>query len=326
MGKKRYLLGIAAFAGMIVLILDGKTATAGAYDGIVICIQTVIPSLFPFFILSNLITATYTGTKMKILHPISKLCRLSDGQESLVIPAFLGGYPVAAQTIAQGWRSGQIEKQEAERLMGFCNNAGPSFLFGMASVMFPQNWMAWALWGIHIVSAIITARFIPGKRSCESKIPLQNVSLPNALRSAVSAMASVCGWVVFFRVMIAFLNRWILWMIPKSWQVLAIGILELSNGCMQLPQISDVGLRFIVCSGMLAFGGLCVMMQVSSAAQGLSLKCFFIGKLIQTAVSIVLSWAFVSGESIIFGFLFLLFPLVFMNYRKNGSIPGQAGV
>lgn len=326
MGKRRYLLGTAAFIGLLVLILDGKIAAQGAYDGIVLCIKTVIPSLFPFFVLSSLITGAFAGTRIRFLYPLAKLCRLPTGMESLLVPAFLGGYPVGAQTVSQQWRSGQIAKEEAERLLGFCNNAGPSFLFGMASVMFPQRWMAWMLWGIHIAAAVMTARLIPEIQSHTGTVSRGIVSLPNALHTAIAAMASVCGWVVFFRVVIAFLDRWILWLLPIQLQVIIIGVMELSNGCMSLPNITDVGIRFIICSGMLSFGGLCVMMQVSSAAQGLSLKWFFTGKLIQTAASIALSWALVSGEFIVFGFLLLLLPLTFVKSRKNGSFPEQASV
>lgn len=326
MEKRRYLLGMAAFMGILVLILDGKTATQGAYDGIMLCIKTIIPSLFPFFVLSNLITETFIGTKARLLQPLAKLCRLPDGMESLLVPAILGGYPVGAQTVAQGWRSGQIPKAEAERLLGFCNNAGPSFLFGMAAVMFPEHWAAWMLWLIHVASAVITSRLIPSPNSYAGTVSPRTVSLSMALHGAITAMASVCGWVVFFRVVIAFLDRWVLWLLPKYLQVIIMGFMELTNGCLSLHTISDVGMRFIICSGMLSFGGLCVIMQVVSVTQGLSLKWFFVGKLIQTAASIALSWTLVSGEFIVFGFLMLLLPFAFMKSGKKGSFPDRAGV
>ena len=326
MDKQRYLLGTAAFMGMLILILDGKTATQGAYDGIILCMKTVIPSLFPFFVLSNLMNGTFTGTKVRLLQPLAKICRLPDGLESLLVPAFLGGYPVGAQAIAQGWRSGQIPKAEAERLLGFCNNAGPSFLFGMAAVMFPERWMVWMLWIIHIASAVLTSRLIPGPLSYTGSVSPKAVSVSMALHGAMAAMASVCGWVIFFRVVIAFLDRWVLWLLPAYLQVIVMGLMELTNGCLSLHTISHVGIRFSICAGMLCFGGLRVRLQVLAVAQGLSPKWFFIGKLIQTAASIALSWTLVSGEWIVFGFLTLLLPFAFLKSRKKSSFPGKAGV
>ena len=48
--KTNKLACTAAALGMLVLILDSKTALAGAREGIDLCIRTVIPSLFPFFL------------------------------------------------------------------------------------------------------------------------------------------------------------------------------------------------------------------------------------------------------------------------------------
>ena len=48
--KQRDRTSILAALGMIVLILDAKTALSGAREGIDLCMRTVIPALFPFFI------------------------------------------------------------------------------------------------------------------------------------------------------------------------------------------------------------------------------------------------------------------------------------
>lgn len=99
-------------------------------------------------------------------------------------------------------------------------------------------------------------------------------------------MATVCGWVVLFRVLLAFLKRWIFWILPAAVQVAVTGILELSNGCCELLAVTDVSARFCICSGILAFGGLCVTMQTVSVTAGLSLKPYFWGKLLQTLFSL----------------------------------------
>ena len=146
---------------MLALILDGRTAIDGARQGIELCLRTVIPSLFPFFVLSILLTSSLLGSSLAVLRPLGRLFGMPDGTESLLIPAFLGGYPVGAQNVAAAFRSGQLTKPEAERMLSFCSNAGPAFLFGMAAAMFPRRWMAWALWGIHIVGALFAALLIP---------------------------------------------------------------------------------------------------------------------------------------------------------------------
>ena len=85
---------------MLALILDGRTAIDGARQGIELCLRTVIPSLFPFFVLSILLTSSLLGSSLAVLRPLGRLFGMPDGAESLLIPAFLGGYPVAADISA----------------------------------------------------------------------------------------------------------------------------------------------------------------------------------------------------------------------------------
>ena len=171
---------------MLALILDGRTAIDGARQGIELCLRTVIPSLFPFFVLSILLTSSLLGSSLAVLRPLGRLFGMPDGAESLLIPAFLGGYPVGAQNVAAAFRSGQLTKPEAERLLSFCSNAGPAFLFGMAAAMFPRRWMAWALWGIHIVGALFAALLIPGKPAAPVRLTKTSPHSPaSALNTAI---------------------------------------------------------------------------------------------------------------------------------------------
>lgn len=291
MKHKQFWVGIAASVGMLILILDGKTALLGMQDGVDLCLRTVIPSLFPFFILSNLLTNALTGVSLSILSPLGRLCKIPKGTESILLSGLLGGYPVGAQCISQAYQIGQLRKSDAERMLAFCNNVGPAFLFGMISSVFPRKWFVWILWGIHIFSAILTSFVIPADNISQmGKLgaPLKKTS--DVLPSAIKIMAGVCGWVVVFRVIIAFLDRWILWMLPAELQVLITGLLELSNGCCELLRVTDIRTRFLICSVILASGGLCVSMQTLSVTQGLSPHFYFPGKLLQTLFSLILSW------------------------------------
>lgn len=286
MASKRTATAVAAAVGMLILILDGKTALLGAREGIDLCIRTVIPSLFPFFILSSLLVGSLSARWLK---PLGKRCGVPPGAESLLLVGFLGGYPTGAQALSRAYHSGQLGKVQAERMLAFCNNAGPSFLFGMVAQMFENRNLVWLLWGIHILSAILTAWILPKEETGPVTVTLPPVSQSQALASGVRTMGLVCGWVVFFRIGITFLNRWVLWLLPKTWQVVVSGLLELSNGCCSLKDIDCPALRFVVCSGLLACGGMCVTMQTASVANGLSLGWYIPGKLLQALLSIALA-------------------------------------
>lgn len=325
MKHKQLIWGIFAFFGILILILDSKTALAGAQEGIVLCIKTAIPSLFPFFVLSNLLTGSLYGIRFAILRPFAKLLSIPAGCEILLISGFLGGYPTGAQAIMQAYQGKQLSKPEAERLLAYGSNAGPSFLFGITAQFFPETWMVWALWMIHVLSAVLTAQqFSFHTSSAALSIQRKEMTISAALKNALRAMELVCGWIVFFRSLIYIFRKWLLWMLPESVQVFVTGILELTNGCIELNTISGTSERFILCSCLLAFGGVCVLLQTAAVTQGLSLRYYFTGKLWQTLFSLILSCCLMYGLR--FPALILFVLILLQKRKKSGSIPGTVGV
>jgi hypothetical protein len=286
---KRKLLPMALWAcAMALMILDSKTAIKSAQEGVELCIRTVIPSLFPFFVFSSLLTSSLIGSS--ILRPLSTLFRIPTGAESLLLIGFLGGYPVGAQCIHSAWKSGSLSREDGRRMLPFCNNAGPAFIFGMTSVLFTNSAAPWCLWIIQILSAWIIARIIPGSPAPCAKTQLKNtLTLPAALERSVKNMAMVCGWVILFRVVLGLCGKWIFPGFPQILQILLSGGLELANGCCAMSTISDERIRFLMCAACLSFGGLCVGMQTLSAVGELGMGLYFPGKVMQAMVSVLLA-------------------------------------
>lgn len=321
--RPTWLPGAAGCLGMLALILDGQTALAGATQGVQLCIQSIVPSLFPFFLLSIYLTRHWMGTFLPALKPLGRLLGIPAGAEALLIPGFLGGYPVGAQSVAAAWQAGCLSKETAQRLLPVCSNPGPAFLFGMVALFFPAGWMVWVLWGVILLGAIITAQLLsaPESPSVSLNRP-QPLSLSQAMAKAVEVTALVCGWVIWFRVVLAILERWVLWLLPLPAQVAAAGLLELSNGCCALDAIASVRLRFALCAGLLSFGGLCVALQTASVTAGLSLRWYLLGKLTHAGVSVALSLALFHRK----GPLFLgsaLLMLLILRKRRIASRKGQ---
>ncbi len=286
--KRRLTVGLFAALGMLLLILDAKTAIAGASEGVLLCIRAVVPSLFPFFLLSILLTGSLAGTKIPVLSPLGRLCGIPSGAESLFLTGFLGGYPTGAQSIAQAYRAGSLSRQDARRMLGFCSNAGPAFLFGIVGPSLEKG--VWALWGIHILSALLVGILLPGRQNNKAVCaPSPPVTLADAFQRSLRITASVCGWVILFRVVIHVLARWFLWLVPADIQVILTGLLELTNGCCDLGRISSQADRFIAASFLLSGGGLCVLMQTVSVTKGVGLGMYFPGKCLQMLLSFGLS-------------------------------------
>lgn len=289
--RHRYWTSGVAALGFIVLILDAKTAISGAKEGLQLCINVVVPSLFPFFVLSAILNSSFTGSNGKLLRPIGKLCGIPKGGESILLVGLLGGYPVGAQCINDTYRRRFIDTASARRMLGFCNNAGPAFIFGMLGSMFDTKIAVWWLWGIHILSAILVGILLPNKDESQCSIPDKDaVSLHSSLETGIKSIVYVCGWVIIFRVILVFAQRWFLWLLPDIFQVIIAGILELTNGCMGLQAVSKQGLRYIISSGFLGLGGICVGMQTMSVTKAVGSSLYFPGKILQTSISLIFAW------------------------------------
>ena len=290
--NKRILAGIIAAVTMLILILDGKTSMQGATEGVVLCLYTVIPSLFPFIILSTVINSSLNGCNSRILIPLGNLCKLPVGLESLLVLGFLGGYPVGAEGIRQAYDRKLISKENATRMLTFCNNAGPAFIFGMTSQLFSSRLIPWIIWGIQIFSAIAVGVLIPANVQNETR-PTQTrpLNFSKVLIRSIQVTALICGWVIIFKIILLFCEKWFLWFLPKNLQITFAGILEIVNGCTKLREIPSEGLRFILCSSFLAFGGLCVALQTATITAELGCKAYLKGKLLQCYISILCSCA-----------------------------------
>lgn len=287
---KKTMVALWPAIAMTVLILDPKTALQGAREGIDLCAQSVIPSLFPFIFLSGFITRTLLSEPIPLLRPVGQLCKIPYGCEGLLAVGLVGGYPVGAQCIAHAYGSGQLSETEGRRMLGFCSNAGPSFLFGILRPLFSDQSAVWILWVIQILSALFTGILLPGGRTADhSPRKTENGIHIDPLKQSMGAMAAICGWIILFRVVLSFLQRWFLWMLPTEAAVLLSGILELTNGCCQLSFVTSEAIRFLLAAPLLAFGGICVWLQTISVTQGLGTGAYLTGKLIQTGISTLLS-------------------------------------
>lgn len=281
----RFILCIISY---ILLIFHAEIVFTGAKDGVLLCINTLVPTLFPFLLLGSLTTSAAKGLHMPFLRPLCRLCGISKGAEAIFLVGILGGYPSGAQAVAECYRSGTITKTQATHLLRFCNNAGPSFIFGIIGAILHDIRLCFVIWGIHISSAVITGYLFADKMppSVNNKVH-NNFSIVKALESSVKTMGKICGWVIIFRIILAFLDSNISLKLDSGTTALLAGLLELSNGCIRLSGLPAMQ-SFFLSGFMLSFGGICVWMQTASLVSSIGFTSFCVGKCVQSLVSILL--------------------------------------
>ncbi len=292
--KHRVIL-LMALICIVMLIFDPVTAVSGAKDGISLSIQSVIPSLFPFIFLSNIISGHCDLMKIPMLRRLCKWTGIPDGCESILLLGWIGGYPVGAKTVYDNYKNGQLSRSTAARMLAFCNNAGPSFIFGVLHSMFHRPFVLWLLWWTQIASSLLTGVLLNKNPDAQPSSPtLRRTNISQALTSSIHSMAIICGWIILFRVLFSYLELRLLSKLSPLLSTVLIGILELTNGCISLTTIANAAHRFIACNLILTFGGLCVAFQTKSVVKELDFHSYFPGKLLQCAItfaiSLILAW------------------------------------
>ena len=114
----------------VCMLLFPQTVFQGASSGLLLWFNTVLPTLLPFIILSNLLIRTGAiDVISRIISPV--LCRLfcvSPFGAFAVLTGFLCGCPMGGKVAADLLRERRISEKEGRYLLSFCNNTSPMFI------------------------------------------------------------------------------------------------------------------------------------------------------------------------------------------------------
>ena len=269
---------VGVLAASALLIIYPRESSAAAANALDTCIRTLIPSLFPFFVLSGIMRLPE-----KFAAPLtSRLFRVGGACAAPILTGLVSGYPVGAASAVSLYREGRCSKDEAERLIAFCNNAGPAFIFGVVGVsVFKSSRAALLLYVVNaIVSLTVGAVLGTGHRAAYSppSSPSRAPGFTASVKTAVSSVLNVSAFVIFFAVYIKLAGMYIHFSSPIL-ESLLTGFVELSSGLMSLDGFTP--LNAALASAMLGWGGISVHCQVLSFTSDtdLSLKRYFLARL-----------------------------------------------
>ncbi len=289
---KKWLTLSAVLAAGGLLLLRPQEAAQAVREGLALCAGTVIPSLFPFFVVVSLLLQLglaealqgLCGPFMGPLFRMRGVCALP------LLAGLLGGYPAGARTAAELFQQGRLSQQEAELLLGFCDNCGPAFLLGYVGAGVLGDARAGAyLYLIHVLSALLAGMVLcrlcpgqgpvlPGGRTAARSVPFPQ-ALTAAGGGAVTATLNICAFVVLFRVLAALL--------PPVLPGAALGALEMVTG---VSALSPGRAGFVWAGAIVGWGGLSVHCQALSAAAPLSFRWHWAGKALQAALSAAMAY------------------------------------
>ena len=293
--RRRTDLCLVVCGILIWFLADTSHIRMAATKALSLCGGTVIPSLFPFMVMSTLLVSLGFGEWISPCFSglMTSLFRLPGTAGSALILGLIGGYPIGARTAGDLYRSGLLTREEAERLLMFCNNSNPAFLISVlgAGIFGSLRIGVW-LWLIHILSALLTGILFRSKPSAPTRYSRAATSQPRSfavifvesVRNSAAVMLSVCAFVVLFYVMASPFTA----LGGKLGSVL-VGVTELFS---LTPLLTPDAFSFILASGCAGWGGLSVLCQSAAVLDGtaLRLRSCLLGKMVQGLLAAFLAF------------------------------------
>ncbi len=296
----RYSLLICVLYLALSLLISPQVCIEAGNNAINLCLDTVIPSLFPFFICSGLLSAL--GAASLCSRYLSSLMRPLFGIPGSGALAFIlgivSGYPTGAACVADLYRHGECTKSEAERMTAFCNNSGPLFIMGVVGVgILSSAEIGRYLYLSHILSAMLTGillKFLHIKKgSGQPQLPPSGYNKKNTahalgsvIDNSVFSMLKVCAFILLFSVIGAVIPQCALTPFFHAF-------LEITGGITSIASVdTDPILKLSLISFFIAFSGISVLLQVGAviAPCGLSVIPYFFGKLLQGTLSFIITY------------------------------------
>jgi len=125
---KRNLIPVGVILLLILIVIFSEDAFHSAHNGLVLWINNVVPSLFPFLICLELLKQTNIITILgKLLEPIVRpLFKVPGSGAFAIAMGMCSGYPVGAKFTSSLREENQCSKVEGERLLSFTNTSRTS--------------------------------------------------------------------------------------------------------------------------------------------------------------------------------------------------------
>ena len=305
---KQILTGSSVIAVFILMLLSPREVFDGAADGLLLWFQVIVPTLFPFMLISNLLIES-GGTDLiarVIGKGFARLFGTSSGGSYAVIAGFLCGYPMGAKVTADLLRKGKITPREGKYLLSFCNNTSPVFI---------MNFIVWKTFGQQelLISTLLILLGVPVLLSflfrrlyLKNETGFPEVSgagnrkdgnretgmFDRCMMDAFESIVKVGGYIIFFSIIIALMEK-----AAEELPVLlfAAPLLEVTNGILLIhSRIRETLISYPLVMGLTAFGGLCSVAQTDCMLQGtrLSILPYAIQKLTAAAAASLIAFLY----------------------------------
>ena len=127
---RRTAFFLASLFLLAMFFKNSAIAANAIAEGIRLCARTLIPSLFPLMVASELLCFCGAIDRLAgiLCRPFGRLFGLSGDAASAVLLGAAFGFPIGTRCAASLYREGRISKENFSRVLAFSNHPSSAFL------------------------------------------------------------------------------------------------------------------------------------------------------------------------------------------------------
>lgn len=309
---KKSISAVAAIVILLLLLTHSSLSYEGACQGLLLWFNTVLPTLLPFMICSNMIVVL--GGIPILIAPfrflLRQLFKLSDNGCYVLISGLLCGYPMGAKTCGEFLSQGHLSRREARYLLAISNHPSPMFLLGyvassltasipITTVLFalylpilPLSRLARSIYRFHEAYSFDDTTNRPART--------EQASFDAIMINSFEIMVKIGGYIILFSILSAFIRQ-----IPgvsPLWKGIFLGIVEITTGIQAICTSIGGFLQGLCLTIVTAFGGLSGIFQTKSVLknQDLSIWHYTLWKALHAALSAVCLLCIINLKQLLF--------------------------
>ncbi len=281
----------------ILIISNPLIAVSGASKGLLLWFHTIIPTLLPFIILSNLMVSLDVFHYLTFFFaPITKpILAISKNSNYAIILGMICGYPMGAKTCADLVINKKINPKEGQYLLLFTNNVSPMFVISYISNSILKNQalngdffiaiylspiLISLIYNKHYRKSIKTLRFTHTQTNYNTNM-IDFRLIDKAIMDGFETITKLGGYIILFSIISSFIQEKI--EINLLVKCFILGFVEITTGIDYIGSMSfPIFLKGLIICGITSFGGLSSLAQTNSMIKeaGLSIKPYFFSKLL----------------------------------------------
>lgn len=314
------ILTIFVFVIILIIISNPEKFTNGTVSGLKLFFFNVLPGLFPFMLLTKLITEI--GLVYQICQKLDKFSYKIFGTPGISIYAFLmsilSGYPLGSKIIADLYLKNQITEQDAKKMSIFCTTSGPIFIIGtVGTIMFKNYKFGIILYASHILSSLLLGiaynLFTKRKNINTNKIVIFQKQLQcekstniisKCINETINSLFIVGAYITIFYLIgevfeILNIFKILNSIFSKLFEIFGFnniqssgfiyGVLEVTRGAKILSVLPSSS-SLILATGIVSFSGLSIIMQSMAFLKEAKIKAhnFIFSKCVHCVVSMII--------------------------------------